>query len=116
MSEDSAMTADELATIRERFEAGTLTKRDVAALIKLAETVVRPLGRRGMVGYGWRRDGGEVVEVPEQQQVIARIKAMRETTPAPSYRAVAAKLNLDGVPGPTGGPWSGEAVRRATSR
>lgn len=64
----------------------------------------------GRPPYGWRAENMELVAVADQQLVIADIRKMRGS--GLTLRAIAERLNADGVPGPTGGVWRGETVRR----
>lgn len=64
----------------------------------------------GRPPYGFRASEGTLVPVPAQQDVIARIRQLREQGLV--YRAIADVLNDEGVPGPTGGVWRSETVRR----
>jgi DNA invertase Pin-like site-specific DNA recombinase len=69
----------------------------------------------GRPGYGYRAEGGELVAVPDQLDVIKRMKAMKRKRL--SLRAIAETLNLEGVPSPTADkPWSAVAVQRALKR
>lgn len=65
----------------------------------------------GRPPYGWRAEDGNLVAVAAQQRVIDRIRDLRKD--GFSFRSIAEVLNDDGVPGPTGGRWHSEAVRRS---
>jgi DNA invertase Pin-like site-specific DNA recombinase len=64
--------------------------------------------------YGWRIEDGVWVADDEQQAVIARCVALRDA--GSSLRSIAAILNADGVPSPSGGQWYAPAVQRALAR
>lgn len=65
-------------------------------------------------GYGLRRDGDRVVEIPEEAEVLR--EAASRVLSGESLRSVAADLNARGVPSPSGKPWEGVSVRRALQR
>ena len=64
----------------------------------------------GSPGYGYRAEGGELVEDPTEQAVIARMLAMRSS--GTSLNTVANTLNHEGVPTKRGGRWSAASVAR----
>lgn len=65
-------------------------------------------------GYGLRRDGDRVVEVPEEADVIR--EAVRRVLAGESFRSIAVDLNARSIPSPSGKPWEGVSVRRAVQR
>lgn len=66
--------------------------------------------------YGYRsQPGGEIQIVPEQAQVIRRIFTLYAVDGLQS-RAIAARLNAEGVPGPRGGPWVGSTIQGSRQR
>jgi len=88
----------------EREQAGERTR------VALAE--LRRQGRRvsGRPPFGFRFEEGRVVEVREEQRVLARMKRLAGRG-AGSYR-IASVLNADGVPNPrTGAAWFWGTVR-----
>lgn len=58
--------------------------------------------------YGFRREGGLLVELPEEQAVIQRIQFLRAE--GSSLRKIAATLNGEGVTGKTGKLWAAKTV------
>ena len=64
----------------------------------------------GSPRFGWRAEGGELVEDPIEQAVIARMIELKAT--GLSMNAVAAALNAEGAPSKRGGIWRADAVAR----
>lgn len=68
----------------------------------------------GFVRYGWSVVGqgkdAKLVEVEEEQAVLKRMRRLRRRH---TFRAIAAKLNAEGVPAKGGGPWRHTSVRSA---
>lgn len=93
-----AVAAYERQMIRLRMDAGKARKKAAGGHTD------------GPAPYGWRLENAQRVPVPDQQAVIARIRRARRG--GRSLRRIAGELNAAGVPGPKGGVWSSEAVRR----
>jgi DNA invertase Pin-like site-specific DNA recombinase len=71
--------------------------------------------RVGTVPYGWNDDGGTLIEVPEEQAILARIKACREA--GLTYRKIAADLTSEGVVTKKGLPvWDHSTIRSILAR
>lgn len=87
------------STSRLLLEAGRTRKADAGGYIG------------GRPRYGYAAVGGELVPVPEQQAVIADIKALR-THQRMTLRQIVDTLFEAGIAGPEGGGWSPEAVKR----
>lgn len=64
----------------------------------------------GSPRYGWRAEGGELVEDTAEQAVIGRMAELKAN--GISMNAIAAALNVDGVPSKRGGIWRADAVAR----
>jgi DNA invertase Pin-like site-specific DNA recombinase len=68
----------------------------------------------GFVRYGWAVVGqgkdARLVEVEGEQAVLKRMRRLRKRH---TYRAIAAKLNAEGVTAKGGGPWRHTSVRSA---
>lgn len=79
----SAVAESERDRIRERIAD---VKRDQAAR-------GRYLG--GTEPFGWRAEGGQLVEIPEEQAALARMRAMRDL--GVSVRGIARQLADDGI-------------------
>lgn len=87
------------STSRLLLEAGRLRKGEAGGYIG------------GRPRYGFAAVGGELVPVPEQQVVIEDIKALR-TRQRMTLRQIRDTLFEAGIPGPEGGWWTDEAIRR----
>jgi DNA invertase Pin-like site-specific DNA recombinase len=82
----------------------------------------RKVSRNGYVGgkvpYGWEREGhgtkAVLVKLPDEQRVLRRMRGLRKRDK--SYRAIADRLNADGVTAKNGGRWFHTAVRTALLR
>ena len=88
----------------EREQAGERTR------VALAE--LRRQGRRvsGRPPFGFRFEGGRVVEVEAEQRILTRMRRLSGRG-AGSYR-IASVLNSEGIPNPrTGAPWFWGTVR-----
>lgn len=59
--------------------------------------------------YGYRREGSKLVQDPEEQDVVQRIRKLRAE--GCSLRAIAGQLNGDGVLSKNGGKWYASTVR-----
>lgn len=70
----------------------------------------------GAPPFGWRAEAGVLVPVPDEQKVIARIVKLRDSKQSPSVRAIAERLNAEGLVTRQGKPWRGEQVRRVLGR
>jgi hypothetical protein len=79
---------------------------------QLVERASAPAGR---APYGWRWQGGELVEVPEAQKVIRAIVKWRSEGHSP--REIARALNaLGDVRAPSGGRWHPSSVENIATR
>jgi site-specific DNA recombinase len=92
------------------FERETICERTrgVLGYMKSAGKVV------GTVPYGRIRNGDDLVECPDEQEVIVRMRTMRAA--GNGYRLVARTLNNDGVKAKSGGEWSPQAVKSVSER
>lgn len=75
--------------------------------------------RGGYIGgfanrYGFRLVDGQYVPETDEQAVIARCVALRDT--GASLRDIAATLNAEAVLGPSGGVWHAPSVQRTLAR
>ena len=89
-----------------------LEREQAADRTRVALAELRRQGRRcsGRPPFGFRFEGGRVVEVAEEQKVLARMKGVADDG-AGCYR-VATVLNEEGMPNPrTGRPWFFGTVR-----
>ncbi len=78
---------------------------------KAALAVKRGRGERtGAVPFGWRDEGGRLVEVPEQRRAIALMRRLRAA--GSSFREICAELARRAIPTQNGGPWQAATVRR----
>lgn len=68
----------------------------------------------GFVRHGWAVVGqgkdAKLIEVEAEQKVLKRMRRLRKKH---TLRAIAAKLNADGVTAKHGGPWTHASVRSA---
>lgn len=70
---------------------------------------------RGTTPYGYDRDGSLLIENPQEQKVIERIRSM--VASGASFRDIAATLNSEGVPTKKlGSKWYPATVQRAASQ
>jgi DNA invertase Pin-like site-specific DNA recombinase len=100
-----------------QLEAGLIRQRLQGARRRKAR-------KGGYVGgrepYGWERVGigrdAELVEVADEQTIIARMKRLRTRGKGKTYRAIAEALNAEGIPAKNGGPWQHTAVRAVLVR
>jgi site-specific DNA recombinase len=98
-----------LAAVAE-FERDCIVSRTKAALSHLRST-----GKVfGAIPYGRIRNGDDLVECPEEQDIIVRMRTMRAA--GNGYRLVARTLNNDGVKAKSGGDWSPQAVKSVLER
>lgn len=63
----------------------------------------------GRLPFGWDSENGLLVENADEQRVLSRVRRLR--LKEASYRAIALKLNAQGVPAKRGGPWHAMTVR-----
>ena len=68
----------------------------------------------GQIPYGYRREGNTLVPVPEELEVIALIRKLREA--GLSYTAIARELQARGIPTKTGRRWHHQTIRRILDR
>lgn len=59
--------------------------------------------------YGYQAKNGCLVKDPQEQAVVVRINALRET--GTSYQRIADALNADNIPTKRGDTWYGSTVR-----
>lgn len=64
----------------------------------------------GSPSYGWKAEGRELVPVPAEQAVLARMRQLHED--GVSWAAIAAQLNAEGIPAKQGGRWHGKTIQR----
>jgi site-specific DNA recombinase len=69
----------------------------------------------GPVPYGLSEDGGRLVELPEEAEIVAEILTMRRQE-GRSLSAIADVLNARGVPGKRGGKWYASTIRYLIGR
>jgi DNA invertase Pin-like site-specific DNA recombinase len=50
----------------------------------------------GIAPYGWRAEDGDLIEIPEQQQAIRRMRRLKDQ--GLSLRQIATKMTADGMP------------------
>jgi DNA invertase Pin-like site-specific DNA recombinase len=62
------------------------------------------------IPFGYVRAGGEMMECPEEQQVICSIRQWRET--GESLQGIADRLNLTGVATKQGGRWHPSTIQK----
>ena len=60
--------------------------------------------------YGYRNENGQLIPVQAEQEAITFMLHFREQNY--SFKAIAKKLNENGISSRTGNPWHGEQVRR----
>jgi DNA invertase Pin-like site-specific DNA recombinase len=92
------------------FEAEVASDRTadrIAAQRERGEFVGRP-------PFGYRIEGGHLVEVAAEQRVIAKVISTYRS--AGTYEATASALNADGIPSPTGTYWRPGTIRRILDR
>lgn len=97
-----AIAEYERAVIRLRLEAGKRRKHANGGFAY------------GSPPYGWRAQDKELVPVPAEQAVIARIAELRGA--GVGLLAVAEALNAEGHTTQRGGAWRSESVRRVVRR
>jgi DNA invertase Pin-like site-specific DNA recombinase len=68
----------------------------------------------GSPPYGWRAEGGQLIEDPAEQAVRARILGLRAA--GQSVRAIADTLTGEGLTPKRGGQWHPETIRRILVR
>ncbi len=80
-----------------------------------SQLVERSQGPAGRAPFGWRWEGGELVEVPEAQRVVRAIWKWRAEGHTP--REIARALNeLGDVRAPSGGRWHPSSVANIAAR
>lgn len=94
-----AVAEYERSMIRLRLEAGRNRKRASGGY-----------AGHGAPPFGWKSVEGQLVEVPEQQAVIARAKQLKEE--GLTLRAIGTALEMEGLPGPRGSRWHLGALQR----
>jgi DNA invertase Pin-like site-specific DNA recombinase len=95
--------------------AGVFAQLDRAMIAKRLRDGRRMKAERGgyVAGappFGWRAEGGTLVEHPGEQMVIARMRTMRAE--GASLNAIADALNSEQVPTKRTGRWSATSVSR----
>jgi DNA invertase Pin-like site-specific DNA recombinase len=98
-----------------RLVVGSAAQLDRALIVKRLRDGRRIKAEQGgyVAGaprYGWRAEGGELVEDAAEQTVIARMVAMRST--GSSLNAITSALNAEGLPSKRGGIWRADSVSR----
>jgi DNA invertase Pin-like site-specific DNA recombinase len=68
----------------------------------------------GRPPFGWRADGGQLVEDPAEQQVLTRVRELRGQ--GKSLRGIAAALEADGLRPRGGGRWHPNTLARVLDR
>jgi len=100
-----AIAQYERAVIRSRMAAGRAAKRASGGYAG------------GRPPYGWRAEGGGLVEDEAEQAVLALILGGRGAVPPKSYRELCTELTAAGHEAPGGGPvWHPIAVQRIAAR
>jgi DNA invertase Pin-like site-specific DNA recombinase len=98
-----------------RLVVGSASQLDRALIVKRLRDGRRIKAEQGgYVGgsprYGWRAEGGDLVEHPVEQAVIVRMAELRSS--GLSMNAIAAALNAEGAPSKRGGVWRADSVAR----
>lgn len=98
-----------------RQMAGVFAQLDRAMIVKRLRDGRRVKASKGgyvsgSPRYGWRAEGGELVEDAAEQAVIARMMELKAA--GMSMNAIAGALNTEGVPSKRGGIWRADAVAR----
>ena len=88
----------------ERDTIAERTKDALANKIANGENVGAP-------AYGYMAEEGKLVEVPEEQEVLALIRKMRAGKKPKTYKQIADRLNADQVPCKRNGKWHPSTVR-----
>lgn len=105
------------ALIRQVLGAVSQYERSMIAL-RLRSGRVRKAERGGYAygspPYGWRSDVGVLVEVEEEQEVLALMRTLQAT--GASIRNIAEQLNREDTPARRGGRWHPTTVSRALTR
>jgi DNA invertase Pin-like site-specific DNA recombinase len=99
-----AISQYERALIRGRMAAGKAAKKAKGGYAG------------GAPRYGTRAAGGELVEDPEERQVVEMVERLRSGPEPASYRAICAALTEAGMKTKKGGPWQPAVVRRIAER
>lgn len=94
---------------------GAIAELDRALVIKRLRDGRRVKAEQGgyVAGaprYGFRAEGGELVEDPAEAFVVERMMALRSS--GSSLNAIATVLNCEGVPAKRGGRWTASSVSR----
>lgn len=87
----------------------------IAARLRAARDMKRARGgyASGRPPYGFRASRGSLVEIPEEQAVIARVRELRKK--GSSFRAIGERLEADGFSPRTGSRWHPTTVARLVS-
>jgi site-specific DNA recombinase len=89
----------------ERDTIAERTKDALAMKIANGENVGAP-------AYGYKIDEGKLVPIPDEQEVLARIRKLRSGRRPKTYKEVAELLNREGIPTKRGGgKWHPSTVR-----
>lgn len=91
------------------WERNTIRDRTFSGRVRRAQEGRNP-GRRLPFGYSTGDKRGEIVVVPGEAEVVRRV--FREFLAGSSLRAIAVRLNAEGIPGPKGGGWSAPTISR----
>jgi site-specific DNA recombinase len=99
----------QMALVFAEWERNTIVER-----VKTGLAVKRARGEfaGGSAPYGWRIEDGCIVLHVEEQKRLERMRRWQESD-LMSCKAIAEKLNAEGIPSKRGGLWSDETVRRA---
>lgn len=93
------------------FEGALIRARTAATKRRLREL---GLHQGGSAPYGYRLEGRALVELPEEQAMLARLRELRAS--GLTTRATAAQLTAEGYRNRAGGHWSYQAVSRLELR
>lgn len=104
----NALFLKDLAAKIRRGQTGTVAKGRSAGGLSYGYAVKREIDGRGELVRGLR-------EVDQQQAEIVK-RIFREYAAGDSPRAIAARLNRDGVPSPTGGEWMASTINGNRAR
>jgi site-specific DNA recombinase len=88
----------------ERDAIAERTKDALANKIANGENVGAP-------AYGYKVEDGKLIEVPEEQEVLAAIRKMRSGKKPKTYKEIADRLNEDKIPCKRQGKWHPSTVR-----
>ena len=107
--------ADDPVRTATRQLLGVFAQLDRAMITKRLRDGRRAKAERGgyVAGsppYGWRAEGGELVEDSAEQEVVVRMRSMRSA--GASLNSIATSLNSEGVASKRGGRWTAASVSR----